>query len=199
MQADDIIFLGDVHGNMNRCVEVANAHPDKTIIQIGDLGIGFIPSEFWICNLPDNFRFFVGNHDSRQESYKIPNCLGDYGEYKGIFFVSGASSHDRNSRMIGINWWDDEELSYDECYNCLDAWDKSKCDIIATHDCPQSFAEKFFNIKDKSKTRIMLDRIIEIRKPKHWIFGHHHKDFDFKHDDIMFHALGIDKILTKLS
>lgn len=196
MNAENIIFLGDVHCNLNHCIKLSKKNPQKTILQIGDLGVGFIPTEIWTSKLPDNFKFFVGNHDNRQESYKIPNCLGDFGEYNGVFFVSGADSIDRNRRTIGVDWWEDEELSYKQFNEVLSLWEKSNCEIIATHDCPQSFAEAFFLIYDQSKTRVGLDNLLKIKKPKVWIFGHHHKPINVEFNGIKFHGLGIDKTLT---
>ena len=124
-------ILGDVHGDRARCNRVhqkaQKKFPGSEVIQIGDLGVGFpkykrrarsglyineptgeIDTEDY--KLPPTFKFFPGNHDNRKECHKLPNCLGDFGEYKGMFFVSGASSIDRAFRTEGLDWWDDEEL-----------------------------------------------------------------------------------------
>lgn len=186
-------ILGDSHGNINYCVLVANKDPNRTVIQLGDLGVGFVSTDFLIQNLPKNFKFFVGNHDNRQEAKKIPNCLGDFGEYNGLFFVSGADSIDKDYRTEGINWWPDEELTYKQTQECLDLWIKSKSDIIISHDCPQTIARQGLLIYDKTITRNLLDEMIRARKPKLLVFGHHHKSFRTEYDGIKFVALGIDE------
>lgn len=194
----NFIFLGDVHGNINRCIEVATYNVDSKIIQIGDLGIGFIPNDILATYLPTNFHFFVGNHDNREKAKELPHCLGDYGEaFKGkFFFVSGANSIDRHHRIEGVSWWPDEELSYKQAEDCLNKWENSKCDILVSHDVPQSFAESYMLIYDTCITRTLLERMIEIRKPKMVIYGHHHrsKHFIFKKIDV--HGLGIDETFS---
>ena len=196
------IFLGDVHNNIRHCINVANQNPDATIIQVGDLGIGSPQSNqtFWSTAaelnkiLPANFRFFVGNHDCRTEAKKTPHCLSDYGEaYNRFFFVSGADSIDRASRIEGLSWWADEELSIVQANDCLDKWKESKLNILVSHDCPQSFAEGFMLIYDKTLTRSLLQEMIDVRKPKMVIFGHHHNTRRLKFNDIDVVGLGVNE------
>jgi hypothetical protein len=161
-------------------------------LQLGDLGIGFLRTEFVRENTPKNFRFFVGNHDNRSVANTLPACLGDFGEFEDIFFVSGARSVDRFNRIEGKSWWPDEELSYGQASACLDAWEASDKDIIVSHDTTQSFVEKFMLIYDQSITRSLLQRMIEVRKPKMVIFGHHHRRYEIDHDGIQYRGLVIN-------
>jgi predicted phosphohydrolase len=186
--------LGDSHANINWCVRVANDNPDKTILQLGDLGAGFVPTQFLIDTLPSNFHFFAGNHDSRTEAVKIPNYIGDYGEWNGIFYVSGAYSYDRNQRMCGINLWEDEELTHQQANDCLTQWEKSKVDILISHDAPVGVIEAYYLIYDHSHTRKLLQEMINVRKPKAVIYGHHHKKKRLYHDDVKYVALKIDEV-----
>lgn len=178
------VFIGDVHGNISHCVSVCKSNPTSTIIQIGDLGVGFLhPKKF--ADLPNNFRFFVGNHDCREIANSIPHCLGDFGEVSNsFFFVSGADSIDKDMRIEGISWWKDEELSYSQATHCLKLWEKSKVKILVSHDLPQSFAESYKLIYEKSLTRNLLQKMIEVRKPEMVIFGHHHTSSRFNHNGI---------------
>jgi len=190
------IFLGDVHGNLIRCLNVAESNPDSTIVQIGDFGIGFLPIDVFL-RLPKNFKFFVGNHDKRQEAKTLPHCLGDYGEaYEKFFFVSGADSIDKDMRIEGVSWWPDEELTYKQAEDCLDKWENSKVEVLVSHDCPQSIAEKYLLVYDKSLTRNLLQKMIDIRKPKLLVYGHHHQSKRVNFNDIDVKELGIDETFS---
>ncbi len=186
-------FLGDVHANLIHCLKLAEAHTDTTIIQVGDLGVGFVPLDVFY-RLPSNFKFFPGNHDCRKFCHQLPHCLGDYGEaYNKFFFVSGADSIDKAYRVEGISWWPDEELTYQQSGDCLDKWKKSKVDTLVAHDLPQSFAEGYKLIYDKTLTRNLLQMMIEVRKPKLFIYGHHHKKNRLVFNDIQVVGLGISE------
>ena len=192
------IFLGDVHANISLCKQLAVKNPDKTIVQLGDLGIGFhkgnLPTFKNYLDLPDNFKFFPGNHDDRNACHKLPHCLGDYGEYLDkFFFVSGADSIDKPYRIENISWWRNEELSLKQQEDCLIKWTNSRIDTLVAHDIPQSFAEAYELIYDISATRNLLEVMIDIRKPKLLISGHHHSSKSLIHDDIEWHSLDIDE------
>lgn len=187
------VFLGDIHGNLNHALNVCNQYKDDTVVAIGDVGVGFIPIDVFY-RLPANFKFFVGNHDKRELAKTLPHCLGDYGVYEDkFFFVSGADSIDKDTRIEGVSWWPDEELTHQQCYACMDLWEKSKVDVLASHDCPQSFAEAYKLIYDKSRTRNLLQSMIEIRKPKMIIHGHHHRKLRHMFQGIQVIELFIDE------
>lgn len=194
------VFLGDVHGNINHCLNVSNTYPQSIIVQVGDLGVGFIPHYHLQIMLGgiQRFYFFVGNHDHRQLAKSYPQCLGDFGEsFDGkFFFVSGADSIDKSMRQEGINWWPDEELTYKQAEQCLDEWQKSQAQVLVAHDIPQSFAEKYQLIYDKTLTRNLLQNMIEVRKPQIIITGHHHRSKDLNVDGIRWKALGIDETFS---
>lgn len=188
-----MIILSDIHSDWNRVEEVCRLWPNETVVQLGDLGIGFLRSEFVLANTPKNFRFFVGNHDNRDLANTMPACLGNFGEFEDIFFVSGAHSIDRFNRIEGKSWWANEELTYRQAEECLAAWEKSDRDVLVTHDCPQVIAERFMLIYDKSLTRDLLDAMVRVRKPKLVVFGHHHKRYDINHDGIRFVGLKMNE------
>lgn len=191
------VFLGDVHGDLARCVDVCKANQDATIIQVGDLGVGFdIPLDVFL-GLPENFRFFPGNHDCRDLCRLLPHCLSDYGEaYGKFFFVSGAESIDKTNRIEGKSWWRNEELTYEQASDCLDKWASSKLDILVSHDCPQSFVEGYKLIYDRCLTRNLLQRMIEVREPRLVIYGHHHRSKFIEFNRIMVKELGIGESFT---
>lgn len=187
------IFLVDVHANLIHCLNLSNNNPDATVLQIGDLGVGFVPLDVFY-RLPSNFKFFPGNHDCRRLCRQLPHYIGDYGEYEDkFFFVSGADSIDKDRRVEGISWWPDEELTYKQAEDCLAKWEASELDILVSHDMPQSFAEGYKLIYDKSLTRDLLQKMIEVRKPSLIITGHHHRSGYLIHDKIRWKQLQIDE------
>ena len=190
------VFLGDVHGNLKCCHLLCQIHTGSTIVQVGDYGVGFVHMDV-LRRMSNNFKFFCGNHDCRRLANQLPHCLGDYGEYQGkFFFVSGADSIDRHDRIEGISWWPDEQLTYQQAEDCLQKWEESTCDILVAHDCPQSFAEGYKLIYDKTLTRNLLQSMIELKKPKLFISGHHHRSGDLVHDKIRWKELGIDEAFS---
>lgn len=199
-----MIILSDVHANWDRVEQVCRLWPDHTVVQLGDLGIGWIRTEYVLENSPKNFRFFVGNHDNRTVASTLPACLGNFGEFENIFFVSGARSIDQAARIEGKDWWRDEELSYSQSMECLKAWEKSDKEILVSHDTTQSFVERFMLIYDRSITRTLLQGMIEARKPKMIIFGHHHRRYEIDFDGIQYRGLAanetfvLDKVKTSV-
>lgn len=187
------IFIGDVHGNLIHCLNVSEKNPDATIVQIGDCGVGFIPLDVFF-RLPDNFKFFPGNHDNRSLCHQLPHCLGDYGDVDGkFFFVSGADSIDKDRRIEGVSWWPNEELTYNQLNHALDLWEKSTAQVLVSHDCPQRIAQYNHLIYNSTPTRAVLDQMIEVRKPKIILYGHHHRSSFFEYDGIKVKHLGIDE------
>jgi len=173
-----MIIVGDIHGRYKELNAIAQKHKDQDVIQIGDFGFGFgmlfdIDSKL----IESNIRFFRGNHDNPELCNAHPQCLGDFGLFKGIFFVGGADSIDKDMRIEGQTWWANEELSHRQWNEAIELYERTKPEIVLTHDCPQSIIESYFLIYDRSITRQGLQAMLEIHRPKMWIFGHHHRHF----------------------
>ncbi len=187
-------FIGDVHGKFDQYYNVLESLNGDTI-QVGDMGIGFGR------NLSPNHSYFIhGNHDNPDLCHVYNGFLGRYGYvnidgYK-IFYVSGADSIDKCLRTIGVDWWENEQLTYREMSNAINIYNGA--DIIVSHDCPASLYPKF-NIRDKnlSITAKGLDVIFQhSNKPKLWIFGHHHKSHQIWDNGIDFRCLDELEALT---
>ena len=73
-----------------------------------------------------------------------------------------------------------EELSYEELDKLINIAEIAKPRVMVTHDCPTSVLDKIFGYPYIIKTRTgqALDTILELCKPKLWIFGHHHLNKD---------------------
>lgn len=135
---------------------------------------------------PGYHKFFKGNHDdypfyirdSHNNHIPHPSDLGDFGclqVYPNIFFVRGANSIDKNLRTAGIDWFTEEELTYEQCVQCVNQYTINRPDIVLSHDGPQIIVERWFGIQEKSRTRQLLQSMLNIHTPKVWVFGHHHQ------------------------
>lgn len=163
-------FIGDVHGYYKTYTKIIS-EAEKSI-QVGDMGVGFV--EIPEINL--NHRFIRGNHDNPFLCTKHSNCIKDGTFEDEMFFLGGAWSIDWEDRILGISWWEGEELSVPELQKCIDKYVECKPEIMVTHDCPTVMAQKLNSHRewDKSKTRQALDRMFEAHKPEVWVHGHHH-------------------------
>lgn len=186
-----VALISDIHGEWKKYLQILKDLDAENIpsIQLGDLGVGFGKTPI----IPPQHRFFVGNHDDRQAAHEIPNCLGDFGlTDQGFFFISGAFSIDREYRTLGVNWWDDEELSYEQLEIAIAAYEKAKPNVVISHDCPADIYN-FFGYVGKSRTAQALQAMFQIHQPDKWIFGHHHMDLMAHYDGTEFHCIGEHK------
>jgi hypothetical protein len=188
-----IIIIGDIHGHTKQYQKFLrqNFDPDQRSIQIGDMGIGF--SGVGLHEMPDNHKWFRGNHDDPAKCRQNKNYLGDYGylpEDK-LFYLAGAYSIDRAYRTIGISWWADEELSYKELGEAVDLYRQVKPRFVLSHEAPANAAKTlllgltgpYFSAKmgcSMSRTAEALQLMLDSHQPEQWIFGHYHVDKEFQ-------------------
>lgn len=152
--SDNIYFIGDTHEL--DFVDVLEHYKlkDFILIHVGDTGTGF--SKFSVdqarvgflqkyCNENNGQIFLIrGNHDDPK--YFVENSplsssrvtfLPDYTYLKingkVCLFVGGAISIDRQDRMLGEDYWQDEIFVLSENYNEL-----PQCDVLVTHSSPLS-------------------------------------------------------------
>ena len=188
-----MILVGDIHGQFDRfrreLKRLKKLYPAETVIQVGDLGVGFPKSQSE--KLPKQCKFIRGNHDNPEICRAHPNYLGDYGvteidEHK-IFYVSGAWSIDRPLRIDGVSWWPEEELTIAELNSALDLYIETKPDIMITHDGPNQATQwvlttlalkKYGNYTSQpvipTRTGQALSAMFDMHQPKLWFFGHWH-------------------------
>jgi predicted phosphodiesterase len=174
-----ICFIGDVHAKWER-LGLKQFEPDATVVQVGDLGMGFRGCTS-AAHLPIH-HFIRGNHDNPTLCRADAKYLGDYGfqEKLGFFFVSGAWSIDHAHRTEGVDWWRDEQLPYHTMSDALELYEQKKPRVMVTHDCPASLPEQLgwksiFGEWTPNSTSAALQAMLEVHRPEVWVFGHHHK------------------------
>lgn len=181
-------IISDVHGKFDKYIKLAKEAVYS--IQIGDMGFSYDALNDLDSN---NHKVIGGNHDNYscvdgKFVFQTPHFLGDFGIHNvpnigDFFFIRGGNSIDKNFRRIGINWFEKEELNYQECKAALDAYKKLKPDVVLSHECPTCIIDfvglKYWNrqLIKPSSTANLLQEMLDFHRPKTWIFGHHHKNF----------------------
>ena len=188
------------------------------VIICGDFGgvwDGSNEEKYWIKWLKSkNFTtlFIDGNHENFEMLYNLPTV--DFGgsiahkvddgiyhlirgevyniDGKKFFVFGGASSHDKELRTEGKNWWKDEMPNEQEYSNAEKNLKKnnSKFDYVITHAAPTSIQVEIAPIYEINKLTEFLEKIRNGVVCKKWFFGHYHKDVEA---DEMFTAV-FDKI-----
>ena len=185
--------IGDVHGlKYDLSILLDNIPEDVTsVIQVGDMGVGFGQSDYWHESLDEmmsnvNARFIRGNHDNPSVCKTMGTWIPDGLVENDTMFIGGAWSIDHRWRKMGIDMWEDEELSHEELDRVISVYDLVRPSIMITHDCPLSVSNELFiangkslsNQQYKTRTGQAFDAMFAMHQPKVWIFGHWHSDAD---------------------
>lgn len=175
-----VTIIGDVHGKYKRYHEIIRKKEKFTnTIQLGDFGFDYET----LKNVdPKHHVIIGGNHDNYDKIIHTPHYLGDYGfmfdfHGKNFFYYRGAYSIDRQYRTIGIDWWQQEQVSIDQFMKARELYSGIKPDIVITHDCPDFIASLYVGPNGRIYENITswaLGELYKIHQPKLWIHGHWH-------------------------
>lgn len=192
-------LIGDIHGKFKNYLSMIHESPYPTI-QVGDYGLGFYPHVdkglYEVMKNNVQHRFIRGNHDNIDVCKTYPNFIRDGFVEGNAMFVGGALSVDKINRTRGFDWWETEECSYGEFMQILDIYEVAKPEVMITHDCPNSVVETLFGKKGaKTITREVFSTMLEIHRPKLWIFGHWHEHVDMTIDGTRFICVNIDQTI----
>ena len=188
-------IIGDVHGKIQSYKDLILNNDITDSIQVGDMGVGFDDfQDIHLSNLHAGYRklrFIRGNHDNPEKCKEITNYIEDGVIENDVMFVGGAYSIDQHLRTTGIDWWENEELSYSELQHIIDIYEDMKPTVMITHAAPRHIANHMFKLNPPSNSRTCqcFEMMLNIHLPKFWFFGHYHetKTLDFK--DVRFHCL----------
>jgi len=198
-------FVGDVHGKWKSYRNLLDDIPSGSI-QVGDMGWGFPDHNTYVVNKEDrenvppgvsypperalhremiehSARYIRGNHDNPEMCKLHELCIDDGHTEDGMMFIGGAHSIDKDYRIPGYSWWEDEELSYRDLGEMIAKYEEYKPDVMVTHDIPDTVARHLFPFYSKndpvnnSRTRSAFDTMFHQtdHKPKIWVFGHWHE------------------------
>jgi len=185
-------IIGDVHGKVERYKEITDNC--NFSICVGDFGF----EQEWRWHRKNisagNHMINMGNHDYLpflNDDASLENYF--HFNLRSIFSVRGAESIDKHLRTEGLDWFPNEELTYQEGLAAVDAYVEAKPRIVISHDCPQSILESLFKMGwsyGKSQTRQLLQAMFEAHQPEYWFFGHHHEHRDSAINGTRFICLG---------
>ena len=179
----DILILGDVHAqpkDIIRQLDISKhmGYAPKAILQLGDIGIWKdVIHDFPPLEIP--LYFILGNHENFHAELLIkglPKCY--------IHLKPNAPLDICGLKTIGIgksNYIDIHNTPPGSTirYEDIEACKKSPpFDIIVTHDCPTDIGmqSNFFGPWEPVGSIILKEILVE-RKPKLWLFAHHHMDY----------------------
>ena len=198
-----IMFIGDIHSNYILWANYLQVH--EPTIQVGDNDFGFphhTPEAIEAIETAlenGDHRWIRGNHDNPNytNSKQIPD--GSYDEVLDIFFCGGAYSIDQATRVEGVDWWREEELTYAELQEVIDRYEAAKPRVLVTHDGPtealvEMFPRMMRNPRD-GRTRQALDTMLQIHRPQFHVFGHWHQTIQYTVDDTRFACVGLQDYL----
>ncbi len=100
---------------------------------------------------------------------------------KKIFTFGGATSTDKERRLLNISWWPEEVPNHAECEYALSNLEKhgNEVDFIITHTAPNTIIhalgfDKYSSNRFNDPTAAFLEEIKKITLFKQWHFGHFH-------------------------
>ena len=180
-------FLGDVHAKFDKMGPLIRKIK-APIIQVGDFGFGFAP----LPEQPNNLRVVCGNHDNREDIYRWGNVYRtwdyDFVAGKLVFVIPGGYSVDRDRRTIGVDLWEDEEMSLPAMQRCLNYYRKVKPKLLVSHE-PPTWIKENLGFKG-SRTSDLIQACLETSSPELHVFGHLHKSFQWERNGCVFKSLG---------
>lgn len=174
----NLTLIGDVHGKVDKYKEIVD-QCDLSIC-VGDFG--FEKKWDWHSKNVDFscHQINAGNHDYMPSVTRYEGSTKDYSYFPdlNLFTVRGAKSIDHFHRTEGLDWFVNEELTYNEGLVAFDAYVDCRPNIAVSHDCPQSVKMQLFGYPDKTDTNQLLEAMFEAHQPKLWVFGHYHRSVD---------------------
>lgn len=155
----------------------------------------------WFESKPFTTLFVDGNHENHPQlnSYLVEEWKGGkvhklrphvYHLMRGqvyiidgvkVFTMGGASSHDKEYRMEGVDWWPEEMPSDAEYAEAIENLEKHAwtVDLVVSHCAADSTQKQLAYWYKKDKLTNFLQVVVKERvKYKHWYFAHYHDDID---------------------
>ncbi|MGI9571130.1 MAG: metallophosphoesterase family protein [Desulfobulbia bacterium] len=194
---NDIVVMGDIHGDFGTLNAFINKRKPKMILQVGDFGyfphIKPLKKEKYkkdptIKAQNTIIHWCDGNHEDHwslkdrttdelwpNTFYQPRGSVITLEDGRNVMFFGGAESIDKSNRTLGHDWFPEEVITQSDFNNLPDV----KIDIMITHTCPNEFdltteGDRWREYKQKDPSKAALSYLLEEYSPKHWYFGHYH-------------------------
>ena len=230
MLTNKIMLMGDVHGKGALMQPFLNSDCDL-LIQLGDFGfiwkrLDYKYNKFvrkFEAKYPNKTILVVpGNHENYDSLEKMPvvtifggkarriakNIFAlERGEVfningKNFLAIGGADSIDKDYRLPGQEWWEQERISYEQGNKILEKIENlPEIDYVISHTCPMSFLAYNPQFTFSPSNHLSVEKFLEavrqeLNGPKNWFFGHWHNSFDGNYDECEFRCLNIGETLN---
>lgn len=208
------LLLGDTHGDagaVNYARKMANIEGCKYIIQLGDFSYywcGRDTTHLWSdkSKFPNvEVIFLPGNHEDWAQldkltpgnSHKMVTYLGRVNllnlDGLNVLTVGGAFSIDQGGRKLGVDYFQQEEITEADINRAFELVDKfGRIDIILSHDAPETqplvdhmniMATYWGGLHPKleqgsATQRRAIEAIVAKAKPKLLVHGHYHYRYE---------------------
>lgn len=222
--AQHLAFLGDWHGNLHFAKKAIEALPADTEVAIhtGDFGYNFNDSYLNAVNRSARKQdivvmFVEGNHEDhtwlnaqpvdadgvrrlRPRVWHLPR--GFRWEWFGMKFLAlgGAHSVDRQSRIPGVSWWDDETLSYGDVEKAIQG---GQADIMICHDAPSGHfipglappgMFPYSETEQAERHRELLEHVVKQVDARYIWHGHYHSKYRTESNGVLITGLDCDSL-----
>lgn len=185
-----IMVVGDIHADwvpLNSLIE--EQRPD-IILQCGDFGWWPSLEKFKARGAIDTkggkLYFCDGNHEQHSD---LDQEGGITELYENVFFcprgstltlddgrivlfAGGAHSIDKNQRIMGLDWFEEENITYSQFDRMVS---HKKVDIVISHTAPREIKMSGEEDRVRDPNRDALQAVLELYSPSLWFFGHWHR------------------------
>ena len=212
-----IYITGDTHGDIdirklsNDCFK---AYKEDYLIIAGDFGLVWDNSKRekywldWLNEKPYTILFVDGNHENFDmlNSFEIERWNGGcihkirsniYHLMRGhiftieglkIFAMGGATSIDKDTRVEGISWWNQEQPTTSEMMFASENLEshQNKVDYVISHTTSFLMMSLIGWMRERSMLNQYFEKLESTIDFKHWYFGHFHLDrrLDNRHTSV---------------
>lgn len=206
---EDNANLDSVHG-VDKVAPTPKGKAPVPFICVGDLGFDY--KKIKVPSRP--FMFIDGNHDHFEkfdcngtELQVLDNGIvyipRGYINENGVLFIGGAESIDKHSRIRGLSWWPQEQITYDQMARILADPRLKTVHTVVSHCAPTEIAKKIIEGMTLklgqashmefygSTSENMLENLLEQGDfhPKRWYFGHYHVNWEREYGDCRFRCI----------
>ena len=194
-----VIYAGDLHGNLEAIKALddrASQARAEAIVQVGDFGC------LWLDGVDEYFKsrqsdipWFTcgGNHENYDNWNQAPYISGSNMSRllpnvywvkrstckiiggKNHLFLGGAESTDKQLRIEGETWWQQEMPTYQDLLTFSQALEDEKPEVVVTHDGPEFVLDWMEEDYGSNLSRDLQSILTHSsHKPDEWYFGHYH-------------------------
>lgn len=210
------LYIGDSHGKFHNFNAVAtealaalaaNGIDASEVISVGDFGYWpRMGSAYRKCGAFEQpVRWIDGNHEDFDTLSidRFPNALWECEHIprgtidNGVFFMGGATSIDAALRTIGIDWFEQEKISYKQFNAAANLLDQHASDVnvMCAHDTVMFAYHRLVGnggnkgLHRKDSNAVALEELFGIAQPKVYVHGHHHVPDRYQIDGAEFVSL----------